>query len=147
MVYISTAELSALSGLKAYKDGIVLIPLRKVLPLQVENSDRLSQFSHGPYVSAFSSKQMFLEDVPMVEGLRIAYTKRLDLVESFFNMRMSVKQAQSFLKNNSITYIYLAKAIYKRKHLPYPASGLGVKKIFENSEAVIYQNIGHVEVQ
>lgn len=130
---LAKEEIEALSYLKKEKDGVVLaLPFDKneknfyrkaPLPLFVYESTA--------YVSAFSQKQIFLEDEMNLDISDYPWEERKLEVIRFFATSDSL-WARNFLEENNIKYIYLPV-----KTIDLPVE-FGLKKIFENEKSRIY---------
>ncbi|MCL4366975.1 hypothetical protein M1563_02300 [Patescibacteria group bacterium] len=140
---LMTGELAALDFLHNLPSGIVLTyPYDKNLKNSFTNPYPLYMYETTSYVSAFSGKTTFLEDEiqqEILEGNQSSgdnYQKRLVEENDFFNSK-DISWSIAFLNNNHIEYIYLPI----QYHLALNIDSLGLKNIFENDEAVIYQKM------
>lgn len=129
---IDSKEAEALNFLSKQDDGVVL-----TYPYDKKTKDKISEpwplfaYDSTAYVSALSGKSVFIEDEPQNEILLTDYKKRLVASKDFFYQI----NAKSFLKDNSIKYVYLLK-IY---NVILDADLLGVKNVYENEEVLIFK--------
>lgn len=132
--YLSTGEYKALKYLSIQKDGTVLKhPFDQSLRSKFKDPYPMNVYADNTYVSAYSKKSVFIEDVEQQIVLNSDYKARLKDVNRFFvdkDLRWSAK----FLKDNNIRYIYLPK-IYQ---LPMAEGEYPMQKIFENEDVNIY---------
>lgn len=132
---ISREELQALEFLSKAPDGIILtLPFNKAAAdAAIANPPRpLYLYESTAYVSAFANKPVYLADEVNLEITGYDWRSRrqssLDFISTF-----SKVEAQKFLKQNNITYVYWIK------------KGIGkvgrnqdvLEEIFDNSEAQI----------
>jgi hypothetical protein len=133
---ISNEELEALSFLSKRSKGVVLTyPFnREAAKEALANPPRpLYLYESTAYVSAFGKKTVYLEDEVNLDITGYDWRGRREGVESFLNT-LDQEEARSFLKENSISYIYWIKG--QRARLG--ETQLGITKIFENSEIDIF---------
>jgi hypothetical protein len=133
---ISNEELEALSFLSKQSSGVVLTyPFdREAAREALANPPRpLYLYESTAYVSAFGKKTAYLEDEVNLDITGYDWRGRREKVESFLNT-LNQEEARSFLKENSISYIYWIKG--QRARLG--ETQLGITKIFENSEVDIF---------
>lgn len=131
--FISTSEFEALNYLSTLPSGIVLtVPFDKDLRKKLTEPFPLYAYGSTAYVAAYSRKSVFVEDEIQNNILQTDYKKRLLLAKEFFK-NPSGKQ---LLSANKIKYIYILK-IYTQG---LNEEKLALKKIFENEEALIYEN-------
>ncbi len=134
--FVSSKELEALQFLSKQPEGIVLThPYDKDLKQRLSEPWPLFAYDSTAYVSALSSKNVYLEDEPQNQILLIDYKKRLVASKDFFVS--SNVEKKRFLQSNAIKYIYLPKVFNKR----IEESSEYIKRIFENDEVIIYQGI------
>lgn len=135
VAYLSKSEMAALEFLQKQDPGIVLKhyfdgsyrdKFKDPYPLAV--------YADNAYVSAYSRKEVFLEDTEQQIILNTAYQGRLKEMEKFFSDK-TTEWSNSFLKSNNISYLYLPK-IYS---LPAAEREYKMDKIFENEEVNIYK--------
>lgn len=81
--YIDTAELRALSALKAMPAGTILTPLFNPRPQTNTYIEEISRKYDTGYVSAYTAKQTYLSDVIQLQLTNIAYQERLEMVKRF----------------------------------------------------------------
>lgn len=128
---LSHAELEALFFLKSLPDGVVLThPYDKNLRVGFEEPLPLLAYETTAYVSAYSGKEVFVEDEMQNEILQTDYRQRLVAAKDllYFSNR-------DLLKSNNIRYVYLPKFY----NVNIDVEKLGVKKIYENDEVSIYE--------
>lgn len=132
--YLPTGEYQALNFLKQQPIGAVLKhPYDPNLKGNYKDPYFLSVYADNSYVSAFSGKPVFIEDVEQQIVLDTNYQARLDEANRFF-VEKNLDWSNKFLKDNNIRYIYLPK-IYQ---LPAAEQEYSMKKIFENEDVNIY---------
>jgi hypothetical protein len=132
--YLSTGEYKALKYLSIQKDGTVLKhPFDQSLRSKFKDPYPMSVYADNTYVSAFSGKSVFVEDVEQQIVLNSDYKTRLKDVNRFF-VEKDLRWSAKFLKDNNIRYIYLPK-IYQ---LPMAEGEYPMRKIFENEDVNIY---------
>lgn len=133
--YLSTKEYEALKYLSNQKDGVVLKrPFDKDLRSKFKDPYIISVYADSAYVSAYSGKNVFMEDVEQQIVLNTDYKGRLEESERFF-VEKDLSWSKEFLRNNKINYIYLPK-IYS---LPAAEAEYPIQKIFENDDVNIYR--------
>lgn len=132
---LTKGEDQALSFLKEQKDGIVLTPaFNQGLRQLYKNPFPLAVYDTTSYVSAFSGKVVFLEDEIQQGILGNDYSKRAAETQMFFG-QINTTWAKQFLKDNKISYVYLPKIF----NFSLGFNNGVVKKIFENSDALLYE--------
>lgn len=132
--FISSKELEGLQFLSSQPDGVVLTyPYDEKLKTKITEPWPLFVYDSTAYVSAFSKKVVYLEDIPQNQILLTDYKKRLVASYDFF--QRSIGDELKFLKDNSIKYIYIPKIFNARLD---ESTGV-IKNIFENEEVVIYK--------
>lgn len=133
---ISNQELEALNFLSLEPPGTVLTrPFdRQKAALAEANPPRpLYLYESTAYVSAFTSKPVYLEDEVNLEITRYDWRTRRNTLEGLL-ANINGASWQEFFEKNNITYIYWVRngsAIFD--------STPGVVKAFENKEATIYR--------
>jgi len=133
--YISQKELEGLELLSRKEDGFVLTyPYNPFAKKGKEPPLPLYLYETTAYVSAFSGKQVFLEDEMNLEITGFPWRERRAEAEKFFSSRDRV-WARGFLLNNRIDYIYLVND----QRFSLEEGDLGVKMIFNNGQVRIYQ--------
>lgn len=133
---LGLGEIEALKFLKAQPEGTVL-----TYPFDYLASDRwttapkpLNIYVSSAYVSAFSGKDVYMEDTVNLDIMRYGLSERITLMEMWYK-EVNQDKARQFLIDSKIKYVYWVKpqrAILGDKQL-------GLKNIFENSEATIFQ--------
>jgi hypothetical protein len=132
---LPVGEYQALKYLSTQKDGVVLkYPFDGKLRGNFKDPFPLSVYADNTYVSAYSKKSVYIEDVEQQIVLNTDYKNRLESAKRFF-VEKNLGWSNKFLKDNNIRYIYLPK-IY---NLPMAEEEYPIKKIFENENANIYQ--------
>jgi hypothetical protein len=133
--YLSVKEYEGLKFLSTQSEGIVLKkPFDQEDRSKFRDPYPLSVYADNAYVSAYSGKGVFIEDVEQQTILNTDYKERLTQADRFF-VEKDLTWSNSFLKENHIAYIYLPK-IYS---LPMAEGEYQMKKIFENSGVNIYK--------
>lgn len=133
---ISNEELVALRFLSKQEDGIVLTyPFDEERAKQAEtNPPRpLYLYVSTAYVSAFSKKDVYLEDEMNLDITGFNWAQRRIEVERFLNT-LNQEEARNFLKENNISYVYWVKG----QRAKLGEEQLGIEKIFENGEVDIF---------
>jgi len=123
---ISKTELEALNYLK----NNTMISSTVLLYPSFENN-------RYAYVSALSSRRVFLSDRQMVDIAGLPYSQRESEVNKFFQ-EMSPSEQTTYLTDNRISYIYLTKdnlteLTARNKTLPFTA-------VFKSDAATIFKN-------
>jgi hypothetical protein len=134
---LSILELQALTFLSKENDGVVLTyPFNPIAARIAEaNPPRpLYLYESSAYVSAFSKKDVFLEDEVNLNITGYDWLERRQEVEVFYNS-LDEEFSYKFLRDNNISYIYWLKG--QRARLG--EDQLGIEKIFENEEVEIYR--------
>ncbi len=117
------------------KDGVVLKhPFDPSLRGKFKDPYPLAVYADNAYVSAYSQKAVFIEDVEQQIVLGTDYKSRLEDATRFFKEK-NLSWSNEFLKENNIGYVYLPK-IYQ---LPMAEQEYMMEKIFENEEVNIYK--------
>jgi hypothetical protein len=131
-------ELAALNFLKSKDNGIVLFAF--VYNPDIKKPDApvpLYLYDSTAYISAFSGKDVYLEDTVNLNIL--GYGKEVKEREEKLKIFLSnpnTQEGRKFLKSNDIKYIYRPKLIY------YPGLDeklLDLANIFDNERVTIYQ--------
>lgn len=128
---ISSEGSQALQFLENQPDGIVLTqPFDKLAAdAAVDNPPRpLYLYESTAYVSAFTGKQVFLEDEVNLDITGVNWQARRAEIINYFE-----KPNQDFLENNNIKYVYLAGERAQDYHK------LGLKMIYQNDTATILE--------
>lgn len=135
---ISKNEQTALNFLKQQPLGIILTPVYDpyLKTKFTKTPIPIYAYETTAYVSAFSDKEVFLEDEMNLQILNKNYDQRKKDAVSFFNQK-NVYQDRGFLINNKIDYIYFP--------LDFPNNfevnklALGLEKIFENQQICVFK--------
>ena len=141
--FISNNEKEALSFLSEQPDGVVLTyPFDGDKAKEaIANPPRpLYFYDSTAYVSAFSKKQVFLEDEVNLNIMGYDWKSRRKEVLSFIS-NLDIEVGKNFLKTNDIKYLYLVKenSPLQGELLRLGSKELGLVKIFENKEVIIYE--------
>lgn len=134
---LSNEEIEALKFLRNEAGGIVLTypyDADKAKEAIVNPPRPLYLYESTAYVSAFSQKQVFLEDEVNLNITGYDWKRRREAVLDWIKESDS-KKAKKFLKDNNIKYVYLIKP--QRAFLG--EEQLGLVKIFENEQTIIYK--------
>jgi len=137
---VSNAEIRALDFLTNQPQGIVLTyPYDEVAArAAIDNPPRpLYLYESTAYVSAFSQHDVYLEDEVNLNITGYNWPERRAEVESFLAEKDQIK-AREFLLKNDIMYIYWVGG----QRAVLGDSQLGLQKIFENEEVIIYEVVG-----
>ncbi len=130
---LSQDEYTALNYLSMQPQGTVLTaPFDETISGKTQPPLPLYAYTSTAYVSAFSKHPSFIEDTINLEILGIDYKGRVNLEKEFFKMNDNSKK---ILKDNNISYIYLTK----NSKQDIDEQKVGLQKIFENKEALIYK--------
>lgn len=133
--YLPVGEYQALNFLKLQPPGTVLKnPFNPSLRGNYKDPYTLAVYADNSYVTAYTGKAVFIEDIEQQIVLNTDYTGRLNEASRFF-IEKDITWSKKFLKDENIRYIYLPK-IY---HLPMAEQEYPIKKIFENDTANIYK--------
>lgn len=133
---ISNSEVEALNFLKSQPDGVVLTyPFDADKAKEaINNPPRpLYLYESTAYVSAYSEKQLYLEDEVNLNIMGYKWNERRNFVLSWYK-EPNKEAAREFLKNNNIKYVYWLKP----QRALLGESQLGLVKIFENNECMIF---------
>lgn len=130
--FVPVKEEAGLNFLAKQEDGIVLTyPYDEKLKTKVAEPWSILIYDSTAYVSAFSKKGVYLEDLGQNQILLTDYKKRLVASNDFF--QKPTNYGLEFLNNNKIRYVYLPKIFNIR------LDEKEVDNIFENEEVVIYR--------
>lgn len=140
---VSTDEVEALSFLEKQPNGVVLTYLFDTDKAKeaVKNPPRpLYYYDSTSYVSAYTNKEVFLEDEVNLNIMGYDWKKRRNDV-SWFVSNLDTKKGKEFLTSNNIKYLYLVKenSPLQGELLKLGSTDLGLKKIFENKVSIIYE--------
>lgn len=126
-------ELEALNFLKSKPWGTVLVlPYDEKLASRVSTPKPLALYTSTAYVSAFSSKPVFMEDTVNLEILGIDNKGRLNTLRDFMKIR---QQSGKILRENNISYVYVPSIF----NFQVDEGAMGLKSIFENEETKVYK--------
>jgi len=134
---ISSEEIEALNFLSEQHKGIVLtFPYDAAKAKEAENNPPrpLYLYESTAYVSAFSSKPVYLEDEVNLNIMDYDWKFRRNNVEQFYQSE-DQNYVYNFLRENNIKYIYWVKP----QRAVLGESQLGIEKIFENSTVDVYR--------
>lgn len=135
--FLSRSETEALRFLSKQPEGIVLTyPFDR---LKAEEADKskarpLYLYESTAYVSAYSKKQVFLEDEINLDITGFDWKIRKEEILDFYKS-LDHKLVKEFLMKKNISYIYWLKG----QRAVLGESQLGISKIFENEEVQIYK--------
>lgn len=130
-------EFEALNFLSTQPDGVVLTyPFSRNPDVKLPEPVPLYQYVSTSYVSAFSGKQVYLEDEVNLDITGYNWKERRSQVEEFYDT-LDHEYVWNFLRANNITYVYWVKG--QRARLG--EGQLGIERIFENSKVDIYKVI------
>ncbi|HJY98705.1 MAG TPA: hypothetical protein VJ227_03255 [Patescibacteria group bacterium] len=135
---LSIGEMEALKFLSGEPSGIVLtfpFPFDEVASSKWVTAPKpLFLYTSTAYVSAFSKKDVFLEDYGNLDITNYGWPERLKEVEAWYK-ETDGDSAREFLKVNNIGYVYWLKD----QGALLDAAQLGLSGIFKNSEVTIYK--------
>jgi hypothetical protein len=135
--YIATNELTALKYLREQPEGVVLtFPYNQYLRYAINNPTPLPVWAYqtSVYVSAYSNKQTYLEDLMQQGILGNDFVSRQTNAEKYLTQKMTDREAADFLKSEKIKYFYVPKTLSPQVNVK-PKGQI----IFENDAAIIYQ--------
>jgi hypothetical protein len=129
-------EVFALEFLKAKEDGTVLkASIYNPDLIKPEAPIPLYLYDSTAYVSAYSGKDVYLEDTVNLNILGYDVKEREDKLREFLSNPNS-QGGIDFLKSNKIRYIYRLKVI---SQVSLDEEYLGLANIFDNSKVTIYE--------
>jgi hypothetical protein len=129
------AEIEALNFLKNQTGKIVLTyPYNKYIKENMATPIPLYLYETTAYVSAFSYKQVFLEDQMNLDITGFNWKDRLTEEEKFFYTDNKFF-ARGFLLNNKIDYLYLVND----QNFQLSLEDLQIEKIYDKSQIRIYK--------
>ena len=130
---LPTTEVEALKFLSLQPEGTVLTyPFDSDKAAAALPPRPLYLFSSTAYVSAFSGKPIFLEDQVNLDIMQYSWQQRRKSVENFLG-EINTSSAQTFLKENKISYVYWVDG----QHARIPDVNLGLTQIFKNNDVTI----------
>jgi len=135
--FISKDEEIALEFLSKQPEGIVLtFPFDRVKANEARKDipRPLYLYESTAYVSAYSKKQVFLEDEVNLDITGFDWKNRKENILSFYESQ-DHEYVKNYLRENNITYIYWIKG----QRATLGESQLGITQIFENEEVQIYK--------
>lgn len=128
-VYVPDAELQALAFLKKQPKGVVLTQQQNKSLTKAGGINPIVYAEDSAYISAFSSKQTYKNDVIVLNNMSIDYKKRLERLKSFDCTII-----------DEVTYIYEVKSVTDDFFINCVSPEQEkLKKIFENNEVIIYK--------
>ena len=135
--FISKAEENALEFLSKQPEGIVFtFPFDRVKANEARKDipRPLYLYESTAYVSAYSRKQVFLEDEINLDITGFDWKDRKEDILSFYESQ-DHEYVKNYLRENNITYIYWIKG----QRATLGESQLEITQIFENEEVQIYK--------
>lgn len=142
LAIVSNQEIEALNFLKRVSspfDIILTKPFDRWTHLSYPHQPwPISVWESTAYVSAYTSRQTYLTDEGQLRILGIDPEERMAKINAFFEPQTPLSQKQKFLDSEKIKFIYLRKEKGEPSDLEF-FSKLGLKKIYENQEVVIYE--------
>jgi len=132
---ITNDELAALKFLASEPNGIVLTyPYSDAASAAWTTSPKpLYLYDTTAYVSAFSQKDVYLEDYGNLDITGYNWPERLKEVQAWYKETDQVK-AREFLKDRNIKYVYWLKS----QRALLGEGQLGLTNIFENNSVIVY---------
>lgn len=128
-VYIPDAELQALAFLKKQPEGIILTQRQNKSLTKAGMMNPIAYGEDSAYVSAFTSKQTYMNDYAVLIITGIDYKKRLE--------RLKASDCSII---DEVNYVYQLKSVpddfFSNCVSPEQEK---LKKIFENNEVIIYE--------
>jgi len=133
---ITQDELNALSFLKSQQGEIILTyPYDKFVKDTYKKTPiPIHAYETTSYVSAFTSKKVFLEDTVNLTIIDKSYSSREDDIKKFFKENDKFFN-RGLLVNNKIDYIYLTS----NQNLSSSLEDLQVDKVYEKQQIRIYK--------
>ncbi|KKP39481.1 hypothetical protein A2130_02355 [Candidatus Woesebacteria bacterium GWC2_33_12] len=140
---ITTEELEALRFLERQTQGIVFtypFDSNKAKEALGNPPRPIYAYDSTAYVSAYTKKDVFLEDEVNLNIMGFDWQTRKTGALLFIS-NLDIEKGKNFLKDNQIRYLYLVKNASSLfgEYLKLGADDLGLEKIFENKEAIIYE--------
>lgn len=135
---LSMSEQQALAFLSSQTKGTVLtVPYDAYMKLRFKNTPiPLYAYETTAYVSAYSHQSTYLEDEMNLQNSGYDSASRLKAANDFF-AGQNIYQNRGFLVNNQIDYIYIIGL--QKEDIYLNVSELYLQKIYENTDALIYQ--------
>ncbi len=136
---LSMKELESLRFLSEKTDGVVLTyPFDSDKAKVAENNPPrpLYLYESTAYVSAFSKKQVFLEDQVNLDITDHDWRKRREMIIQWYK-EDDQEIARKFLKDNEIKYVYWVGG----QRAVLGETQLGLNLVYENSESKVYEVI------
>lgn len=131
---LPVGEIEALNFLKIQPPGVVMtLPFDETFRSKAAEPLPLWAYTSTGYVSAFSGHPTFMEDTINLDILGVDYKGRLNLQR---DLRIR-ERTKDILKQNNIAYLYIIKS----GNFEADEGKMGIRKIFENEDAVIYKVI------
>ncbi len=134
---ISMGELEALSFLKKQPQGVVLTypyDEKKALAAIANPPRPLYLYESTSYVSAFSNKEVYLEDEVNLDIMDYDWKKRRESLVQFYKSNEE-QDIRNFLRENNISYVYWVKG----QRATLGETQLCISRLFENKEVDIYK--------
>ena len=132
---LPATETEALNFISRQPDGVVLTyPFDEVKSKNAVSPSPLSEYVTTAYVSAFSGKQVFLEDEMNLDIMQYPWRERRSLVGNFLNT-LDIDSAKTFLEENNIKYVYWLKD----QHARIGDKELNMTLIFSNSDVTVFK--------
>lgn len=130
---LSVAESESLNKLSELPLGVVLSPVYDEKSNSKFGAPKpLFAYASTSYVSSFSKKPSFVSDTINLEILGINYLPRLNTSKEILKGTLN---SHKLLLDNHISYVYIPKLT----GVKIDEGKLGVEKIFENDETLIYK--------
>lgn len=123
------------SGLKlTYSEYESLEFIKKETPLDSVFLVDVKKGNNNPLVTGLGERRTYFDDYKTTQLLGLDYVKRSKLQENFFNKDMSQTEADSFIKDNHINYIYFYKPDQENAYVfDY------LTKVFQNKSITVYK--------
>lgn len=134
---LSQDELSALKFLSQQPKGVVLTYPNDYAPTKLGGVPApmpLYRYTTTAYVSALSGQDVFLEDEMNLTIMQYDWQPRREEEIKFYES-LDENYVREFLSKNNIKYIYWVKP----QRAKLGPNQLGIERIFENEEVVIYK--------
>ena len=135
--FLSLNEVEALKFLSKQPNGIVLtypFDRAKANEARKDVPRPLNLYESTAYVSAYSKKQVFLEDEVNLDITGFDWEKRKEEILNFYKSH-DKDYVRKYLRDNNISYIYWLKG----QRATLGETQLGISQIFENEEVQIYK--------